>query len=221
MLLVSSSLARRKHRAWLLAVVVASASAVLHIAKGLDLEEALASVALLVLLIRSRRWFDAPGNPASLRLLLAGSALLTWLVVAALLVPASHGMDETRILHVALLALTVMTAIWLVHLWLRPWREPEAQSDDDHRRARRIVLEWGEDSLSFFALRRDRRYAFPARRCAARLPRRGRLRAGVGRPGRKPGVDPRHGARVRRIRAPAWLAAGGAALLRGVGRPVP
>ena len=163
MLLVSSSLARRKHRAWLLAVVVVSASAVLHIAKGLDLEEAIANVALLVLLIRSRRWFDAPGDPASLRLLLAGGGLLAWLVVAVLLVPSGHGMDEIRILHVAVLALTVMTAIWLVHLWLRPWREPDAQSEDDHRRARRIVLEWGDDSLSFFALRRDRRYAFSRR----------------------------------------------------------
>jgi len=111
MLLVSSSLARRKHRAWLLAVVVVSASAVLHIAKGLDFEEALANVALLVLLIRSRRWFDAPGDPASLRLLLAGGALLTWLVVAVLLVPSAHGMDEMRILHVAVLALTMSLAI--------------------------------------------------------------------------------------------------------------
>ena len=163
MLLVASSLARRKHRAWLLAVVVVAASAVLHIAKGLDLEESIANVALLVLLIRSRRWFDAPGDPASLRLLAAGSALLAWLVVAVLLVPSGHGMDEIRILHVGVLALTVMTAIWLVHLWLRPWREPDAQSEDDHRRARRIVLEWGDDSLSFFALRRDRRYAFSQR----------------------------------------------------------
>jgi lysyl-tRNA synthetase, class II len=163
MLLVASSLARRKHRAWLLAVVVVAASAVLHIAKGLDLEESIANVALLVLLIRSRRWFDAPGDPASLRLLAAGSALLVSLVVAVLLVPSGHGMDEIRILHVGVLALTVMTGIWLVHLWLRPWREPEAQSEDDHRRARRIVLEWGDDSLSFFALRRDRRYAFSRR----------------------------------------------------------
>ena len=100
MLLVASSLARRKHRAWLLAVVVVAASAVLHIAKGLDLEESIANVALLVLLIRSRRWFDAPGDPASLRLLAAGSALLAWLVVAVLLVPSGHGMDEIRILHV-------------------------------------------------------------------------------------------------------------------------
>jgi len=54
----------------------------------------------------------------------------------------------------------VMTGMWLVHLWLRPWREPDAQTEGDHDLARRIVLEWGDDSLSFFALRRDRRYAF-------------------------------------------------------------
>src|SRR6185312_5437201 len=87
------SLARRKHRAWLLAVVVVAASAVLHIAKGLDLEESIANVALLVLLIRSRRWFDAPGDPASLRLLAAGGAVLAWLVVAVLLVPSGRARD--------------------------------------------------------------------------------------------------------------------------------
>jgi lysyl-tRNA synthetase class 2 len=53
-----------------------------------------------------------------------------------------------------------MVAVWLVHLWLRPWREPSVQTEEEHQQARRIVLEWGDDSLSFFALRRDRRYAF-------------------------------------------------------------
>ena len=96
MLLVASSLARRKHRAWLLAVVVVSASAVLHIAKGLDLEEALANVALLVLLIRSRRWFDAPGDPASLRLLVGGEcpAGVAGGGGAAGAVGAWHGRDQ-------------------------------------------------------------------------------------------------------------------------------
>jgi lysyl-tRNA synthetase class 2 len=71
-------------------------------------------------------------------------------------------MDETRIVHVGVFALAVMTGIWLVHLWLRPWREPDAQTQEEHELARQIVLEWGDDSLSFFALRRDRRYAFSA-----------------------------------------------------------
>jgi len=64
LLLLASSLSRRKRRAWQLAVALVSVSVVLHLAKGLDLEESLANLTLLVLLIRSRRWFDAPGDPA-------------------------------------------------------------------------------------------------------------------------------------------------------------
>jgi len=162
LLLLASSLSRRKHRAWVLAVVLVSAGAVLHVAKGLDVEEAALNIALLLLLIRSRRWFTAQGDPASIRLLLAGTALVSWLLVLLIAVPSGPRMDEMRIVHVGAFALAVMTGIWLVHLWLRPWREPEAQTDEQHELARRIVLEWGDDSLSFFALRRDRRYAFSA-----------------------------------------------------------
>jgi lysyl-tRNA synthetase, class II len=160
LLLLSSSLSRRKHRAWVLAVLLVSAGAVLHVAKGLDVEESALNVLLLVLLIRSRRWFTAPGDPASLRLILAGTALLSWLLVALIAVPTGPRMDEMRIVHIGVFAMAVMTSVWMVHLWLRPWREPVAQTPEEHELARRIVLEWGQDSLSFFALRRDRRYAF-------------------------------------------------------------
>ncbi|MDX6545414.1 MAG: lysyl-tRNA synthetase, class, partial [Gaiellales bacterium] len=92
LLLLASSLARRKHRAWVLAVVLVSAGTVLHVVKGLDLEESLVNLALLVFLIRSRRWFDAPGDPASLRLILAGTAVLAWLVVALVAIPSGPRM---------------------------------------------------------------------------------------------------------------------------------
>jgi lysyl-tRNA synthetase, class II len=160
LLLLASSLSRRKRRAWLLAVVLVSVGAVLHVAKGLDVEESAVNIALLVLLIRSRRSFTAQGDPASMRLILAGTALISWLLVLLIAVPTGPRMDEMRIVHVGVFALAVMTGIWLVHLWLRPWREPEVQTPEEHELARRIVLEWGDDSLSFFALRRDRRYAF-------------------------------------------------------------
>src|SRR6516225_2225536 len=84
LLLLASSLSRRKHRAWVLAVALVSVSVVLHIAKGLDIEESLANLTLLALLIRSRRWFDAPGDPASWRLILGITGLLSWLLVSVL-----------------------------------------------------------------------------------------------------------------------------------------
>ena len=70
LLFLSRSLAKRRRRAWRLAVAVVVASAVAHLAKGLDFEEAAVSVLLLVALVRWRHRFDVPGDPASVRPLL-------------------------------------------------------------------------------------------------------------------------------------------------------
>ncbi|MGF7233743.1 MAG: phosphatidylglycerol lysyltransferase domain-containing protein [Frankia sp.] len=63
LVLLSRGLRRRKRRAWRGAVVLLAASVVLHVAKGLDYEEATASAALLVILIVTRREFPAKGDP--------------------------------------------------------------------------------------------------------------------------------------------------------------
>ena len=52
---LSRSLAKRRRRAWQLAVAVVLASAAAHHAKGLDIEEATVSLLLLVALLRWRR----------------------------------------------------------------------------------------------------------------------------------------------------------------------
>src|SRR5262249_17476069 len=67
---LSRSLARRRRRAWQLAIVVVVASAVAHLAKGLDFEEATISLLLLAALVHWRSRFDVPGDPASVRPLL-------------------------------------------------------------------------------------------------------------------------------------------------------
>src|SRR5438552_14154438 len=71
---LSRSLARRRRRAWQLAVAIVIASAAAHLAKGLDVEEALISLALLVALVRFRNRFDVPGDRAATRPLLALAA---------------------------------------------------------------------------------------------------------------------------------------------------
>src|SRR5262249_46433829 len=74
---LSRSLARRRRRAWQLAIVVVVASAVAHLAKGLDFEEATISLLLLAALVHWRSRFDVPGDPASVRPLLGlGAALV-------------------------------------------------------------------------------------------------------------------------------------------------
>jgi lysylphosphatidylglycerol synthetase-like protein (DUF2156 family) len=82
---LSRSLARRKRRAWQLAVVLVAASAVAHLAKGLHVEEALFSALVLAALWRYRRQFSAPGDPATLRPLIQVLLALAALGVFSLL----------------------------------------------------------------------------------------------------------------------------------------
>ena len=156
---LARSLAKRRHRAWQLAVAVVVASAVAHLAKGLDFEEATISLALLFALVRYRRRFDVPGDPASARPVLAaavGFAAIgaVWLSVELRGVELPHRVADSLIgLGIALTAL----ALWF---WLRPFGQAVAQTVGERRVARALVEAYGSDSLSFFALRRDKSYLF-------------------------------------------------------------
>ena len=124
---LSRSLARRRLRAWQLAVAVIVASAAAHLAKGLDFEEATISLLLLAALLKWRRRFDVPGD--------------------------------------ALLGLAVVFGFLALYFCLRPFGHAVAQTVGERRMARALVDGYGRDSLSFFALRRDKSYLFsPSRR---------------------------------------------------------
>ncbi len=71
LLLLSRALRRGKFRAWLLATVLSVVTVVLHVVKGLDLEEALATTSVLVLLLAARPNFTARPDPRSLSRVLA------------------------------------------------------------------------------------------------------------------------------------------------------
>ncbi|MEO5708644.1 MAG: phosphatidylglycerol lysyltransferase domain-containing protein [Nocardioidaceae bacterium] len=79
LVVLSRALRRGKFRAWLLATVLAALAAVLHLVKGLDVEEASLSVALVVLLVGARSNFTAKPDPRSL------ARVLTVLVVGPLI----------------------------------------------------------------------------------------------------------------------------------------
>jgi lysyl-tRNA synthetase, class II len=159
LLWLSRSLARRRRRAWALAVVVVSASALGHLAKGLDVEEAVASVLLLVALFRWRARFDVPGDPRSVRPVVL--ALVT--VAAALALPAGfelRGAEVSDRLADLVTAVGLLAGFAALLLWLRPLSQTVLQTVAEHRLAREIVEEFGRDSLSFFALRRDKSFFF-------------------------------------------------------------
>jgi lysyl-tRNA synthetase class 2 len=158
MIWLSRGIARRKRRAWWLAVVLVSASALAHLAKGLDVEEASAHIVLLVALWRSRRQFVAPGDPATvLPLIQIGFALGVSAVFFALDAtggdPLPSHVETAAVLVVAALA---ARGLWL---WLRPLPVTPPRADDRDR-ASELVHEHGADSLSYFALRRDKTYFF-------------------------------------------------------------
>ncbi len=158
MIWLSRGLARRKRRAWWLALAVVSASAISHLAKGLDFEEAATHLILLVSLYRARRHFVAPGDPTTVKPLIQVGAALT--VCVPLLLVLVYATDHSsRRIDLAFLLLIAALAVRALWLWLRP--HPIVPPEhDDRERATELVQESGSDSLAYFALRRDKSYFF-------------------------------------------------------------
>ena len=160
---LSRALARRRRRAWHLALALVTGISLAHLAKGLDFEEAAMGIVLLAALLRFRDRFDVPGDPDSVRPLVATTAAFA--ALAGLVVGFDlRGFDSDR-WQDALLAVTLVLVVRALYLWLRPVSERIRQSTDDRRLAGRLVRSHGDDSLAFFSLRRDKNYFFsPTRR---------------------------------------------------------
>jgi len=164
LLWLSRALARRRRRAWQLAVVLVVASAAAHLAKGLDIEEAVAAVALLAALVRFRRRFDVPGDPRAVRPVAALALAATAGAALALGISLRGGGLPDRLSDL-LAALGLVGSFALLYLWLRPLSQAVVQTVAERRVARELVERHGADSLAFFALRRDKSYLFsPSRR---------------------------------------------------------
>jgi lysyl-tRNA synthetase class 2 len=155
LLWLARGLARRKHRAWQLAVVLVIATAVTHLVKGLDFEEAAGSLLVVAALLNARREFVAPGDPETVRpLLQVGLALLVLVPIALLhldgTVAYSDRVDDAVLIVIGALGLRALA------IWLRPVAERARHVPDERRRAEELVREHGSDSLAYFALRRDK-----------------------------------------------------------------
>ncbi|MBV9817192.1 MAG: lysine--tRNA ligase [Solirubrobacterales bacterium] len=64
--------------------------------------------------------------------------------------------------HDSLLVLGIVGALMFLYLVLRTFVQSEPPSAERRQRARDIVRAWGDDSLDYFALRRDKNYYFSA-----------------------------------------------------------
>lgn len=157
LLWLSFSLARRRRNAWQAAVLVVLVIAAAHLAKGLDAEEAAISLVLLAALVRERRRFDIPGDPAALRPL-AGTAVALAAVVSFLALYDLDRLSAPDWLEDLVLAGGALLLLRATHLWLRPLTERVHQTVTERRTARALVERYGTDSLAFFSLRRDKNY---------------------------------------------------------------
>jgi lysyl-tRNA synthetase class 2 len=160
---LSRSLAHRRQRAWLLAVALVAGTAAAHLAKGLDFEEASASVVVLAALFRYRACFDVSGDPAALRPLLATTLALASLG-SFLAAYELHRLAAPERLEDLVTVAAVLLAVRALYLWLRPWTERVREDASARAAVRTIVDRHGRDSLAFFTLRHDKSYFFSAGR---------------------------------------------------------
>jgi lysylphosphatidylglycerol synthetase-like protein (DUF2156 family) len=158
---LSRSLARRRRRAWQLAVLLVVGSAIAHLAKGLDVEEAVISLGLLAALIRFRSRFDVPGDLEAARPLLV-IGLVAAAAGAVVLGVEVRGAEISDRLADVFEAGGIAFALAALVLWLRPLSHAVEQTVAERRAVRELVDAYGTDSLSFFALRRDKSYHFSA-----------------------------------------------------------
>jgi lysyl-tRNA synthetase, class II len=154
---LARSLARRRRRAWQLSVAFVLGISLAHLAKGLDVEESVMAAVVLLALLRYRGRFDVPGDTETRPLLITALALAALGTLVLVLEVRGFGHDRLEDL---LTALTVVLAFHAFQLWLRPLSHRVRQSAEERRTVRRLVRDYGDDSLAFFSLRKDKSYFF-------------------------------------------------------------
>jgi lysyl-tRNA synthetase, class II len=189
LLYVAPGLARRRRRAWQLAVGLLAGATVLHVLHS-DYG-AVPTGLLTVALVSQRDAFDASGDPrAKPRLVVRAACLLIaiytygaaalWADRAAAGQPfsAAVAVRETsralvglglrgappggfdRWVALSVLVVGLAAAASLLHVWLAPWRYRLRQEARERQVARALVHEWGADTLAPFVLRADKSYFF-------------------------------------------------------------
>jgi len=186
LLFVTRGILRGQRRAWAVALGVLVVSAVLHVLKGVDVEEAFVSLVVATYLLAHRDAFGTPADRPStwrgLVALVAGASSAIAFAIAAIeafvkprppigwaLAAAAHtsvGYGAPGVpnrledfLAPSLLATGFGLTAYAGWLLLRPVVGHHAAAGDLER-ARGIIDRAGGDTLSYFALRDDKRWFF-------------------------------------------------------------
>jgi lysyl-tRNA synthetase class 2 len=190
LILLAHGLARRKRRAWQFVLALTAASAVLHLLKGLDYDDAIGSAVFCVWLAVRHRDFHAEPDPSSRwRALGVLVALFTMSVGIGLLMlrvgesrhligdyslsaqvqdvvmglVGAHGLVHIdshradRLVSRTFAAMGLLTVVLPTWMALRPPRPfPRHDNDDEQRLLALLARHGSDDSLGWFALRRDK-----------------------------------------------------------------
>ncbi|MEU9688698.1 phosphatidylglycerol lysyltransferase domain-containing protein [Amycolatopsis japonica] len=187
LMLLATGLKRRKRRAWQLAVAAAALLTVSHLGLRHTLGAGLVSLALLIALIATRRYFIALPDPVTgrwrairvfLQLTVAGVAI-NFALLSVALAPPSVGdrLAQSTLALVGVSGPVTFPALWLEDLsaavgllfgigavllaayFLLRSAEPAPElTDEEVERLRGLLGE--RDSLGYFALRRDKFVVF-------------------------------------------------------------
>jgi len=196
LLLLTRGLALRQRRAWAAAVLLTATTTVLFLLRDLDVPSAFLAGLLLFCLLFWRSQFRGVTSArrparavaaavAALAMIFAygvaaaiwhdASTHLSWSWTGVLSQTgwgmiaqetASPPSDFSQALVASLTVGTVLTLAWLAWALLRPPKGGTSSSEQEWLEARRLVDATGNDSLAYFALRRDKRYFFNERRTA-------------------------------------------------------
>ncbi len=185
LLLLGRGVRKGQRHAWTLAVGLMSLSVVLHLVKGLDVEEALVAAAVLGYLLVHREAFTAPADRASISRAAAavatgGALALVMGTITALWLPDGSHMSvrdaflacaerlvglstidiparREHFLTPALGGVGLTLAVFAGWLLFRPvLRLRTPGATEEFLRARSIVARHGGDTLAYFALRDDK-----------------------------------------------------------------
>jgi lysyl-tRNA synthetase, class II len=192
LLLSARGIARGKRVAWLTATVLLTVSVSLHVLHGFNDGGILAAV-VLVALVAMRGDFRAGSDPAAPRRALVRLALTLavvplfgvtaiWINRTAADRPFSllFALHETLVsslgigsghleapfggwFPLSVLILAAAGIVWTLSPLVAPWRYELEQARSEWELARSLVVTWGSDTLSPFALRADKSYFFAER----------------------------------------------------------
>ena len=181
-------LARRRRRAWRVAIGLSLLLGAANLAKGLDFEEALLSWALAGVLWWARPAFCVRHDPMTLRAALWRTPLVAGLAVLVSAIAVAAGArphpppltavresvhlltwqstslrfdDELAHLPLGVGLIGLLALLAEAYLVFRPLAAPrDLPNRGERRRAQSLVRSYGADTLSFFKLRGDQHYLF-------------------------------------------------------------